>query len=77
MPPASAGDATWVKGTITFHQLPDAPNGCSEADLLLADGTVRAQRVPGNPRRFVCATLGAGGVRAPSPGTDAELRHAT
>ena len=71
LPPASAGDATWVKGTITFHQLPDAPNGCSEADLLLADGTVRAQRVPGNLQTFSCATLGAGGVENAVTGTDA------
>ena len=51
-PPAAAGDATWVNGNITFHQLPDAPNGCTEADLTLADGTVRAQRVGGNPQSF-------------------------
>jgi hypothetical protein len=52
-PPAAAGDATWVNGNITFHQLPDAPNGCTEADLTLADGTVRAQRVGGNPQSFL------------------------
>ena len=42
-PPApAAGDATWVRGSITFH---DVPNPfCTEADLALADGTVRAQR---------------------------------
>src|SRR5262245_58638244 len=71
MAPAAAGDATWVKGTITFHQQPDAPNGCSEADLLLADGTVRAQRVGGNLQTFGCATLGAGGVESAVPGTNA------
>lgn len=71
LPPAAAGDATWVKGTITFHQLPDAPNGCSEADLLLADGTVRAQRIAGNLQTFGCATLGAGGVENAVTGTDA------
>jgi hypothetical protein len=42
-PPApAAGDATWVRGSITFH---DVPNPfCTEADLVLADGTVRASR---------------------------------
>jgi hypothetical protein len=41
------GDATWVKGTITFHDVPNA--FCTEADLTLADGTVRATRAgPGS-----------------------------
>jgi hypothetical protein len=48
-PTPAAGDATWVKGSITFH---DAPNDfCTEADLALADGTVRAQR-GGSPTSF-------------------------
>lgn len=36
----AAGDASWVAGTITFH----GESGCTEADLSLADGTVRAVR---------------------------------
>ena len=45
--PGTPGDATWVKGDITFHEA----NGCTEADLTLADGTPRAQR-DGNPQSF-------------------------
>ncbi len=45
--PNTPGDATWVKGDITFHEL----NGCTEADLALADGTPRAQR-NGDPQSF-------------------------
>jgi hypothetical protein len=47
-PPSSPGDASWSTGTITFHQ----EGGCTEADLLRADGTIRAQRVDGNPTSF-------------------------
>jgi hypothetical protein len=43
----AGGDATWVKGSITFHE----DNGCTEADLALADGTPRAQR-DANPQSF-------------------------
>jgi hypothetical protein len=45
--PGTPGDATWVRGDITFHE----DNGCTEADLMLADGTVRAAR-DGNPQSF-------------------------
>jgi hypothetical protein len=37
----STGDAAWVNGSITFHN----PGGCTEADLTLPDGTIRAQRL--------------------------------
>lgn len=37
------GDASWTAGSITFHE----NNGCTEADLVLADGTIRAQRAQG------------------------------
>jgi hypothetical protein len=40
---AFANGAAWVNGSITFH----GSNGCSEADLVLADGTIRAQRTDG------------------------------
>jgi hypothetical protein len=43
--PPAPGDATWVRGSITFHDVPNA--FCTEADLVLADGTVRAQRGAG------------------------------
>jgi hypothetical protein len=43
--PPEAGDATWVKGSITFHDVPNA--FCTDADLVLADGTVRAERTAG------------------------------
>jgi len=43
----SQGDATWARGSITFHD----DNGCTEADLTLADGTARAQR-DSNPQSF-------------------------
>jgi hypothetical protein len=33
------GQATWVAGSITFH----AANGCAEADLVFADGSVRSR----------------------------------
>lgn len=45
--PGTPGDATWVRGDITFH----ADNGCTEANLALADGTPRAER-NGNPQSF-------------------------
>jgi hypothetical protein len=37
-----AEGAAWVNGVITFHGL-DGNAGCSEADLVLSDGTVRSQ----------------------------------
>jgi len=40
---AFANGAAWVNGSITFH----GSNGCSEADLALSDGTIRAQRSEG------------------------------
>jgi hypothetical protein len=45
--PSNAGtgadaDAAWVNGLITFHGT-NANPGCSEADLVLSDGTVRSQ----------------------------------
>ena len=43
----AAGDATSVRGSITFHE----NNGCTEADLQLADGTVRAAR-DADPQSF-------------------------
>jgi hypothetical protein len=42
-PPASPGEANWSSGSITFH----ADSGCTEADLMRADGTVRARRSDG------------------------------
>jgi hypothetical protein len=39
-PGAAQGDASYTRGTITFH----GDSGCTEADLVLADGTVRATR---------------------------------
>ena len=45
-PGSVAGDAAWVTGSIRFH--PD--NGCTDAALTLADGTVRAEATdPLNP----------------------------
>ena len=46
-PGAAQDDASWVRGTITFH----GQSGCTEADLTLADGTVRAARGT-NPTSF-------------------------
>jgi hypothetical protein len=37
---AVPGDANWSSGSITFH----GDSGCTEADLVRADGTVRAVR---------------------------------
>ena len=50
--PANAGTtsgdgAAWVNGLITFHGT-DANPGCSVADLVLSDGTIRAQRTEGD-----------------------------
>jgi hypothetical protein len=42
-PPLVPGDASWSTGSITFHQ----GGGCTEADLVRADGTIRAQRSDG------------------------------
>jgi hypothetical protein len=43
--PTAPGDAGWSTGTITFHgNLDDPTQGCTEADLTRADGSVRAQR---------------------------------
>jgi hypothetical protein len=42
-----AGDADWTQGKIDFHG-----DGCTVATLFFADGTVRAQPVPGNPTSF-------------------------
>jgi len=39
--------AAWVKGVITFHGT-DANPGCSVADLVLPDGTIRASRTDGD-----------------------------
>src|SRR5262245_39225058 len=49
--PSNAGSipevAAWVNGGITFHG--DAINpGCSVADLVLSDGTIRARRTDGD-----------------------------
>jgi hypothetical protein len=43
------GDATWVRGSIRFHE----NDGCTAADLRLADGTVRASRPPGDVNSFL------------------------
>jgi hypothetical protein len=40
---AEPGDANWSSGSITFHET----DGCTAADLVRADGTVRAQRSDG------------------------------
>jgi hypothetical protein len=45
---STASDAAWITGSITFH----ADSGCTEADLVLSDGTVRAQREVGDPNSF-------------------------
>jgi len=42
-----AGDADWTQGQIDFHG-----DGCTVATLFFADGTIRAQPVPGNPTSF-------------------------
>ena len=47
-PPTSPGDASWSTGTITFHQV----GGCTEADLVRADGTIRAARSEADPNSF-------------------------
>jgi hypothetical protein len=47
-PPTFPGDASWSTGTITFHQA----GGCTEADLMRADGTVRAARTGADPNSF-------------------------
>jgi hypothetical protein len=39
--------AAWVKGVITFHGTDSNP-GCSVADLVLPDGTIRASRTDGD-----------------------------
>jgi hypothetical protein len=41
------GDASWTTGDITFH----GGGGCTEADLVRADGSVRAQRTA-DPNSF-------------------------
>jgi hypothetical protein len=43
---ASADGAAWVTGVITFHGL----DGCSQGDLVLSDGTIRAQSTDGDGR---------------------------
>ena len=43
---ASADGAAWVTGVITFHGI----DGCSQADLVLSDGTIRAQSTDGDGR---------------------------
>jgi len=43
----NGGDADWTQGEIDFHG-----DGCTVATLFFADGTVRAQPVPGNPTSF-------------------------
>jgi hypothetical protein len=47
-PPTFPGDAGWSTGTITFHQA----GGCTEADLVRADGTIRAARTEADPNSF-------------------------
>lgn len=42
-----AGDADWTQGKIDFHG-----DGCTVATLFFADGSIRAQPVPGNPTSF-------------------------
>jgi hypothetical protein len=49
---ASPGDANWSTGTITFHGTATSGSGCTEADLVRADGTVRARREDGNLTSF-------------------------
>jgi len=39
----TAGDASWTTGSVTFHE----DSGCTEADLDLSDGQVRARRTDG------------------------------
>ena len=46
-PAQTTGEASWTAGSITFH----AAGNCTEADLTLADGTIRAQR-DGDPTSF-------------------------
>ena len=43
----SSDGAAWVNGLITFHGTDSNP-GCSVADLVLSDGTIRAQRTDGD-----------------------------
>lgn len=44
----SSGDSSWTTGSIIFHDDPIGNSqGCTEADLVLADGTIRAQRSNG------------------------------
>jgi hypothetical protein len=45
--PLFPNDASWSSGTITFHQ----EGGCTEADLVRADGTIRAARTA-DPQSF-------------------------
>jgi hypothetical protein len=50
---AVPGDANWSSGSITFHEdLVGNSLGCTEADLVRADDTIRAQRT-GNPTSFL------------------------
>ena len=42
----SQDGAAWVTGVITFHGI----DGCSQADLVLSDGTIRAQSTDGDGR---------------------------
>jgi hypothetical protein len=42
----SADGAAWVTGVITFHGI----DGCSQADLVLSDGTIRARSTDGDGR---------------------------
>ena len=49
---ATANDASWTTGSIKFHEnLVVTTFGCTEADLVLADGTIRAQQT-GVPTSF-------------------------
>jgi hypothetical protein len=49
---AVPGDANWSSGSITFHEdLVGNSLGCTEADLVRADHTIRAQRT-GDPTSF-------------------------
>ena len=41
------GNADWSEGTVTFHT-----NGCSSADLVFSDGTIREQFDPDNLTSF-------------------------
>ena len=40
----NGGDADWSQGTVTFHT-----NGCSTAELVFSDGTVREELDTGDP----------------------------